>query len=175
MGRRRVSGVSPSAYQWCGGSGARRCRFRSTGGQRAAPHGDFGNTSIDRSVRVRPAAPYGPRVELADGRAPRHGIRRPARRMVRRAAVARCEEAAAKSGIDTATGTRSPPDAGPAAAPPWGALARRRILTWGRVLAPASLTFHSALNPTGTRCRQRRIISSPLSASAATGGPVTVQ
>lgn len=44
---------------------------------------------------------------------------------------------------------------------PWGAIARGRILTWGQVLAPASRTFHSALNPTGTRCRQCRMISSP--------------
>lgn len=84
MGRRRVSGFSPSAYQWCGGSGARRCRFRSTGSQRTAPHGDFGNPSIDRPVRVRPGhrAGRGARPQTAAHQDAASAA--PARRTVRR-------------------------------------------------------------------------------------------
>jgi hypothetical protein len=168
---RRTNGV--------GGSGARRCRFRSTGGQRAAPHGDFGNTSIDRSVRVRPGHRGGRRARPQTGRAPRRDIRSPGAAHSSPAAVAQCVEAAAKSGMGRAS-TRPPPAAVRSPGPtgrcdPWGAVVRGHIAHPSQALAPASRAFRSALNPTGKRYRQFRIISSSPSASAPGGGAVTVQ
>lgn len=112
-------------------------------------------------------APYGPRLELADGRAPRHGIRSPGAAHGAPAAVAHARRRRRRAGSTRRararrlTPVRSPGPAG--RCDPWGAIARRRILTWGQALAPASRTFHSALNPAGTRCRQCRIISPPRS------------
>ncbi|MET4646221.1 hypothetical protein ABID95_005978 [Streptomyces atratus] len=87
---------------------ARRSRFRSADGQRVGPHDDFGDAFIEVGRRVTRAS-CGRRAEAAGGRAPRRGANCAA-------AVAHCEGAAGKSGMDKA-GTRPPPDAGPVAGP----------------------------------------------------------
>lgn len=179
MGRRRVSGFSPSAYQWCGGSGARRCRFRSTGSQRAAPHGDFGNTSIDRSVRVRPGHLAGrgarPQTAAHQDAASAAPARRTVRRLPSRSArrPRRRVEWAGRARARRPAAVRSPGPSG--RCDPWGAIVRGHIAHPSQALAPASRAFRSVLNPTGMRYRQFRIISSSPSASAPGGGAVTVQ
>lgn len=146
---------------------ARRSRFRSADGQRADPHGVFGITFTDRLVRVRPGHRTG---RGSSSRMAAHGDMAsgaPARRMVRRLPSHSARRRRRRAGSTRRararrlTPVRSPGPTG--RCDPWGAIARRRILTWGQALAPASRTFHSALNPAGTRCRQCRIISPPRS------------
>lgn len=115
MGRRRVSGVSPSAYQWCGGSGARVAAVsglsrRST----RRPHGVFGIAFTDRLVRVRPGhrTGRGSSSQMAAHRDMASAA--PARRMVRRppSHSARRRRRGAES---TRRARARSPDAGPVA------------------------------------------------------------